>query len=180
MAGPQENLDVAGSPNPSAIENVNTSGAGWAGVALILGVVLVVAGGAWYAVHMARQVLVVVNDAYAVEWTTTFIIEHMKANNNQGPRGWEDLKDEHDRLGSADNYPCPWEKLQTRVVVDWNADPVELAKADIRADPPFRVIRIVDGSKHQWKGMEPNRMNLEYLLESSKVEPAENQLPDHP
>jgi hypothetical protein len=58
--------------------------------------------------------------------------------------------------------------LRTRIVVDWQADPKQLAQARPQAGhPPFVVIRARQDDQAHWAGFEPNQMILDYLLKQS-------------
>ncbi len=96
-----------------------------------------------------------------------FYHRDLKANSNNWPSCWDDLHDEYQRLNDPQSYPFTWEKLQNRVVVDWKADPQKLLHAHASDSPPFIVVRLSDGSKHNWEGGEPNQMILSYLLASA-------------
>jgi hypothetical protein len=134
---------------------------------IVFSVVLAVLCGIAYAAYCAHQVAtVVVPNAYATDWASEFVVEHLKSTDNQWPRGWHDLRDEYDRLAEPNHYPWPWEELQERITIDWEADPVALAKADPSNSPPFQAIWLTDGSNSHWEGSEPNLKVLRYLIES--------------
>lgn len=135
---------------------------------IIFSVVVAIFAGVGYAIYCGYQVAtVVVPNAYANDWASEFVVEHLKSTDNEWPHGWDDLRDEYDRLAKPSHYPWSWEELQERIVIDWDADPAVLVTADPTNSPPFQVIRLSDGSNSHWEGSEPNLKVLEYLLEST-------------
>jgi hypothetical protein len=130
---------------------------------LIVALLLVVAAG--YGAYLLHQVVtVVVPDAYAVDWVSAMVIEHMKTNDGQWPRSWDDLRGPYEKLAAPQGYPWSFEELKDRVAVDWDADPKVLKKVTPSGHgPPFRVIWLRDGSSTAWEGAEPNSCVLEYL-----------------
>ena len=68
----------------------------------------VLCGIAFWVVHsVINTVTVVVPNAYALEWASVFVIEHMEANENRWPTSWADLKDEFDRQVASGHAPAP-------------------------------------------------------------------------
>ncbi len=65
-----------------------------------------------YAVQATGQI---VRDAYASDWTTEFVIAHLRANDNRWPTGWHDLKDEFDTLAAPQQYAWTFIELKDRV-----------------------------------------------------------------
>lgn len=102
---------------------------------------------AYFVVHsVVETVTVVVPNAYALEWASVFVIEHMEANENRWPTSWADLKDEYDSQVASGHTPAPtWQELQSRVEIDWDVDVDLLVTADPKNDPPFRAIWLSDG-----------------------------------
>jgi len=116
----------------------------------------------WGAYRVAH---VVVPNAYAVEWVSSLVIQHLKHNADTWPRGWHDLADDYERVG------CPWSfgELKDRVDVNWQADPRELAHVIAQPGrPPFRVIWLRDGSTTHWTSAEPNQLIRDYLQRVSE------------
>ena len=91
-------------------------------------------------VYSVLRSLATFPDAYASDWTSIFVIDHMRTS-GEWPRGWEDLRDEYDRLAPASHYAWTFDELQTRVWVDWNADPDVVRDAD----PPLEIFRLTSG-----------------------------------
>ena len=132
---------------------------------IVLFLTLSVLGGfAFFVYSVVDTVTVVVPNAYALEWASVFVIEHLEANENRWPTSWADLKDEFDRQVASGHAPAPtWQELQSRVVIDWDVNVDSLVTADPKKDPPFRAIWLSDGTNSHWEGSEPNRKVLEYL-----------------
>ncbi|MBL8813124.1 MAG: hypothetical protein JNM43_23350 [Planctomycetaceae bacterium] len=97
------------------------------------------------------------SDAYASDWTSIFVIEHLRTSGDW-PRSWDDLRDEYDRLAPASHYAWTFDELQTRVWFDWKADCDEVRKAD----PPQKVFRLTNGRQISFNG-DPNDLIREYL-----------------
>ena len=75
---------------------------------IVLFLTLSVLGGfAFFVYSVVDTVTVVVPNAYALEWASVFVIEHMEANENRWPTSWADLKDEFDRQVASGHAPAP-------------------------------------------------------------------------
>lgn len=109
-----------------------------------------------YVVNLFRS-LASFPDAYASDWTSTFVIDHLRTSGDW-PSGWDDLRDEYDRLAPASHYAWTFDELQTRVWFDWNADP----DAVRTADPPQKVFRLTSGRRVSFNG-DPNKLIRDYL-----------------
>ncbi len=141
----------------------------------VAGVILGVAFLFAWAVYHTNYVMA--PNAYAVWWTADLVIEHMETHAGAWPRNWEELQatsdqaykgttsTNHDGTLIAEFRPrATIQELQKRVEIDWNADPLELAKTELQATGrPFRVIWLRNGKSTAYSGKEPNTMILEYL-----------------
>ncbi len=118
-----------------------------------IGIVLLVlvAGAAWTVHHALEGV----HNAYAVWWVADMTILHMEANQGQWPHGWDDLIDDYETMTVSFGRPWTFDELRRRVIIDWKADPVQLASAAKRGER-FRVIWLADGSNNHYSGHEPN------------------------
>lgn len=96
-------------------------------------------------------------DAYASDWTSIFVIEHLRTSGDW-PRGWGDLHDEYDRLAPASHYAWTFDELQTRVWFDWDADPDAVREAN----PPLEIFRLTSGRQVSFNG-DPNELIRNYL-----------------
>jgi len=138
----------------------------------VLGTVFCAVG--FVACFVYHDVTVVVPNAYAAEWSSHFVMEHLKSNNNQWPTGWNELKDDYDKAVKSGHRPATtWPELQERIAIDWHADPEIIAENDGTIDPPFRVIWLTDGSNHHWQGFEPNRRIFDYLTTPTEIDNAD-------
>jgi hypothetical protein len=97
------------------------------------------------------------SDAYASDWTSIFVIDHLRTSGDW-PKGWDDLRDEYDRLAPASHYAWTFEELQTLVWFDWNAEPDVVRTAE----PPQEIFRLTSGRKVSFNG-NPNELIREYL-----------------
>ena len=92
------------------------------------------------------------------------VIEYMKANDNTWPKSWEDLRRYYDVvLNQAGSHYCPFELARGCVVVDFKADPAELAQAKPPpGERPFLVVyqRYGMTGEGPW---DPNQRIFEYL-----------------
>ena len=116
-------------------------------------------GGAAFYVQWIGQVVL---DAYASDWTSEFLIAHLRSNDNQWPTNWEDLRDEYDKLADPNHYPFTFVALQDRVVLDWKVDTLSLATAD----PPQIFFRLKSGRQASYGG-DPNERIREYFANRS-------------
>ncbi len=112
-----------------------------------------------YAVQATGQI---VRDAYASDWTTEFVIAHLRANDNRWPTGWHDLKDEFDTLAAPQQYAWTFIELKDRVWLDWDADPQQIAISD----PLQIVFRLRSGRRASYGG-DPNERIRDYLSSQS-------------
>ena len=102
-------------------------------------------------------------NAYAADWSSEFVVQHLEKNDNQWPSGWDDLRDEFESMADSDHYPWTWEELKARIIIQWDANPEVLAKADGKRDPPFEVIELSNEPVSYFVGGEPNRKVFDYL-----------------
>lgn len=101
-----------------------------------------------------------VSNAYAVDWVSAMVVEHMHVNDGRWPSSWQELRPVYDNLEGA--HVWSFTELQQRVAVDWKADPAKLKRmAD--AQQELQVIWLLDGTNAHWEGSEPNGRVAEYL-----------------
>lgn len=91
-----------------------------------------------------RSVTRAVENAYAVWNVADLIVDHMRANDDQWPRGWSDLADACRARHPTDDVDRMMDHYHERVEVDFSADPRALKAAPF--DPatqqrPFDVVR---------------------------------------
>lgn len=112
-------------------------------------------------------------NAYAVWWVADMVVEHLKANEHEWPRSWDDLKDDYETCASRSGQPWTFEQLRSRVNVDFNAD-VEKLRSSAKEDsePNFRVIWLSDGRDDHWGQREPNMIIFDFLRDFSPEKPA--------
>lgn len=111
-------------------------------------------------------------NAYAVWWVADMVVEHLRANEQEWPRSWEDLQDDYETCVSRSGQPWTFEQLRSRVTVDFNAD-VEKLRASAKEDsePDFRVIWLSDGRDDHLGRREPNTIIFDYLRDFSPEKP---------
>lgn len=96
-------------------------------------------------------------DAYATDWTSIFVIDHIRTS-GEWPSRWEDLRDEFDRLAPESHYAWTFEELQGRVWIDFDVD-----LDDVRdADPPIHLFELTSGRQLSYNG-DPNLLIRDYL-----------------
>ena len=136
---------------------------------------LLLAAGIGFAIFAVRASLIAVDDSYA-QWDAALaVISYMERNAGTWPKDWDAV---HQGYLSATNlHGLGWDNLQTRVDIDFSADPAELRHMDLlQGEPPFQVIWLRNGKQHHWSGAEPNTLILEYL----KKNRTEQGGPEHP
>lgn len=125
------------------------------------------ASGVIFAICMWQTVQRILKEPYVVWQTAEMIVEYMEKHQNRWPTSWKDLESCSGPYPSNTGFSI--EELQQRVVVDFNADPVRLSKAELTEStgddyqPPFRVIWLRNGRTYYVTGSEPNRIILQYL-----------------
>ncbi len=129
-------------------------------IAIIVSCV-VIGGGFW----LYHEIGEIVRDAYAVWWAADLVVAHMEANNDQWPKGWDELRADYDTcVKRSRSQSWSFEELKSKVCIDWSADPSELSKSVVGSEKPqFRVIWLRDGSKACWAAYEPNEIIADYL-----------------
>ena len=104
-----------------------------------------------------------IRGSYAVWWVADMCIEHMKANDGDWPRNWDDLRDDYQTCVARSGQPWTFDELSSRVEVDWDANPIGLLPLSDDSAVNLRVIWLRNGSDSHWSGREPNTMILDYL-----------------
>ncbi len=126
---------------------------------LIAVLALLVAGSVIaFSVIQVRSLVGLPSDAYASDWCAIFVIEHLKSTENRWPTGWDELRDEFDRMAEPSHYAWTFQELQDRVDLDFDvtADHVR------EADPPLTVFELSSGRKVSYNG-DPNKLIRHYL-----------------
>ena len=49
----------------------------------------------------AKDIEKAITTSYQQEWVASMCVEHMKANNNQWPRSWDDVRDDYQTIQGA-------------------------------------------------------------------------------
>jgi len=128
---------------------------------LVMFGMLVVASGAWWVYAQVKRVGEMKIDCYCMDMATFMVIEHMRANHGEWPRGWEALDDDFATVSTKISGWTP-QDIKSRVEIDWNASPQELTRAKTKyGKPPFTVIWLRNGQIYHFD--EPNQAILDYL-----------------
>jgi hypothetical protein len=145
----------------------------WLRFSLLAGTTIAIASLACLIWAAYRTAMADMRNSYAVSWVSEMVVDFMKTHDDAWPSGWDDLKESYHSVArqASDprppDYPWSFEELQSRVEVDWHADPKVLATAQRMNDaPPFKVIWLKDGGNAHWSGLEPNELVLKYLRTS--------------
>jgi len=132
----------------------------------VLAALVVITG---YSVYSVNQNI---RNSYAVWWVADMVIEHLRANDNQWPDSWEDLRDDYRTCVDRSGQAWQFEELRSRVSVDFNVDSHALNAAVQQAtEAEFRVIWLSDGSTVHWQSHEPNSMVFNYFKGVTSIEP---------
>ena len=108
-----------------------------------------------------NAVLTNLQEAYAVDWTSEFVIRHLGSTGNTWPTDWSDLEDEFEsEAGHADQFT--FEELQELVNIRWDTNAAAIANSD----PPLKVITLTSASESHFVGSEPNERILNYLADA--------------
>lgn len=125
---------------------------------IVIVVLLLVAA---YYLHRTKEVI---HNSYAVWWVADMVVEHMKANDNQWPKQWDDLRDDYQTSINRSGQPWSFDELSSRTQIDWQAVPADLlAQSKGHKTAQFRVITLTDGTDSHWESSEPNQIILDYL-----------------
>jgi hypothetical protein len=128
---------------------------GWRLIVASVFVLVILASGGFFAYRTNEGI----RNSYAVWWVADMVIEHLKANDNAWPKGWDDLRKPYETCVLRSGRPWSFDELRDRVDVDWGAD----AKSRLTTDQTTRVIWLRDGTNAYWENHEPNRLIREYL-----------------
>ena len=105
-----------------------------------------------------------IHSMYAAWWVGDMVVEHLRANNDNWPRNWDDLKDDYDTcVSNSGSAPWGFDELKSRVRIDWNADANILVSQQTNGEPEFEAIWLDRGSNASWANSEPNQIVLNYL-----------------
>jgi hypothetical protein len=108
-----------------------------------------------------HAVLTNLQEAYAVDWTSEFVIRHLRSTANTWPSDWSDLEDEFEsETGHGDQFT--FEELKELVNIRWDTDSATIAFSD----PPIKVITLTSGSESHFVGSEPNERIRNYLADA--------------
>jgi len=124
---------------------------------VIVGLGLSYAGYHIYSLNEAMR------NSYAEWWVADMVIEYLQANHDAWPRDWSELRQPYQNCVKRSGRPWAFEELQTRVDVDWQADPKQLAAAAKLPEPTFRVIWLRDGTDASWERHKPDQMIYDYF-----------------
>ena len=92
------------------------------------------------------------------------VTEHLKANENEWPRSWDDLRDDYDTCVARSGQPWTFDEIRRRVTIDFDVNTNELLEhARGKFEPNFSVIRLSDGTDSHWHDREPNETIRKYL-----------------
>jgi hypothetical protein len=126
-------------------------------IAIVTVLVLALLGGGLFVVCSIMS-LRDFSDAYASDWTATFVIEHLKSTDNSWPISWDELRDEFDRMAEPTHYAWTFSELQDRV--DFRFDVTAEQVRD--SDPPLVVFRLTSGMTVSFNG-DPNLLIRDHL-----------------
>ena len=101
--------------------------------------------GGWVAWSVYHFFAYGIDNAYAQWGAGEMVVDYMKGHEGRWPKGWEDLRPAFE-AGGGRVGGWSFEKYQSRIAIDWSADPSALEAASARSDgPPFDVIHPADG-----------------------------------
>ena len=117
-----------------------------------------------FGVSMVNRIDNTIRNAYALWWVGDMVVEHLDANNDEWPQGWDELLDDYDTC-AAKAGAAPWKfaELKRRVRIDWKADAKQLVTQQANGEPEFKAIWLADGTTGNWADAEPNQIVLDYL-----------------
>ena len=136
---------------------------------IILAVILIVGLAVlWFAYDANRAM----RNSYAVWWAADMVTEHLKANNNEWPVNWDDLRDDYETCVERSGQPWTFDEIRQRVTIDFKVTTDELLE-NVRGltEPNFSVIRLSDGTDSHWQDREPNVIIYKYLTETTEPPP---------
>ncbi len=107
---------------------------------------------------IASRVVGIPREAYASDWTAVFIIDHIRTT-GAWPNGWEDLRDEYDRMAVPQHYAWTFDELPQLIDVNWSTTVDEIRGS---TSPPDNV-RLKSGRQVSYNG-DPNKLIHDFVL----------------
>lgn len=127
-------------------------------------IVVAIAAIVAFGISTLMEVNNTIRNAYAGWWVGDMVVEHLRANNDEWPKNWDDLTDDYQTcVANAGAQPWGFDELRNRVKIDWNAVPTDLAQQQSDGEPEFNVIWLSNGTNASWADAEPNEIVLRYL-----------------
>lgn len=121
-----------------------------------------IVAGVVFVATLARQFEGAIKSSYHQEWVVLMCIEHMKANNNEWPKCWDDLRDDYQDLAAT--YPSlgwTFEELMSDVEVDWDISQEQFLAID--HDSEFNLIWRSGHSEGRGANCSPHPIVMDYL-----------------
>src|SRR5690606_36269821 len=105
-----------------------------------------------------------IRDAYAGLQLSAMLVEYMKANDDQWPRDWEDLRPYYAvALENGGSDYCTFDQIRACMWVDFSVDPSRIRDAlNDSEEPSDRFISPRNGPT-DWGGWQPNRAILRHI-----------------
>jgi hypothetical protein len=141
--------------------------------ALAITVVVGLLAAAGFGVWILTQANKLTNDSNAVGLAAEMIVHHLKANGDEWPRSWEELRRDYQACVKDFDPPPTFDEVRSRVCVDWSMTSELLAQLAIEGvKPNSKVIWLCDGSNVHWRGAEPNRYVLNHFYRRATTQSA--------
>ncbi len=116
------------------------------------GLLISLAGIGWFGWLCFHFLEYGIDNAYAQWGAGSLVTDFMEKHDGEWPKQWEDLRPAYE-AGKGQVGGWSFEKFQSRVQIDWSANPKQLLEESVSHDvPTFDVIGPADGIEVRWEG----------------------------
>lgn len=117
----------------------------------------------WYCVSYVQTYLQSIENAYAKEWASIIVVEHLERE-RAWPKNWDELRVDYERVYEREgSVPFSFDRLQDEVSIDFE---FRLRHANVYDIQSFRVIRHKRGFGHELPAPPPNERVWQYIVEN--------------
>ena len=142
-------------------------------IILVIAVIALIAALGTWVLRTVANIAGLPREAYASDWTAAFIIEHVRTT-GAWPNGWQDLRDDYDRLAVPEFYAWTFEELQNLIDVNWNMTVDEIRDSS----KPIDAIRLRSGHDVSYSG-DPDELIFDYIHTGNDPHQIHQRIGDH-
>jgi hypothetical protein len=127
-------------------------------------IVCVLFAAATWSIGFARRIMDTPQECYATMEAAEAFIDYMRANGDDWPQNWEDLRAPFAVIYQRGENSLTFEELKERIDIDFSVDTARLREVGAQSGSnQAKMIRLRSGRQIYWEGAEPNETILKYL-----------------